>query len=144
MSSFWGSLQTYAHIFENIAELTKQGGFLGACALTPQMLSYQLYEEAVLYVQSQPYHDESVINSSIISATRGNYGNYHLTRKTLGSRLWISPLMPLYWFFDFDIVIKQNKIVSQLAGTQTFMDAVRVIRTVIPTITPRPNQRIPL
>ncbi len=135
---------TYAHILENIAELTKQGGFLGACALTPQMLSYQLYEEAVLYVQSQPYHDESVINSSIISATRGNYGNYHLTRKTLGSRLWISPLMPLYWFFDFDTVIKQNKIVSQLAGTQTFIDAVRVARTVIPQITPRPNQKIPL
>lgn len=135
---------TYAHILENIADLAKQGGFWGTCALTADMLAYQLYEEAVLHVQSQPYHDESVINSSIISAVRGNFGNYHLTRKTLGSRLWISPLMSLYWFFDFATVVKQNKILSHLLGTQTFMDAVRVARSVIPHISTRSSMKIPL
>jgi hypothetical protein len=135
---------TYAHIMENVADLTRQGGFLGACALTPEMTVYKLYEEAVFYVQSQPYHDESVINSSIISAVRGNFGDYHLTRKTLGSRLWISPLMTLYWFFDFELVVKHNQILPYLADTQTFMDAVRVARTVIPKIISRPAARIPL
>ena len=85
----------YAHIFENIAQLTEAGGFLGTCSLIPQMEAYQFYEEAVLYVQSKRFQDPSVINSSIISAVQGHYGNYHLTEKTKGSHLWISPLMPI-------------------------------------------------
>jgi hypothetical protein len=40
----------HAHVFENIAALTAAGGFLGACALTPQMPVYKAYEEAVLHV----------------------------------------------------------------------------------------------
>jgi hypothetical protein len=135
---------TYSHIFENMAKLTRVGGFLGACALTPAMLNYQLYEEAVLYVQTQAYHAESVINSSIISSVRGNYGDYHLTRKTRGSKLWISPLMGLYWFFDFQSVIKENKILPHLVETQTVWDALKVIQKIIPTFTPRPTARIPL
>lgn len=95
---------THAHVFENIAAITKEGGFLGVCSLTPSMPTYQDFENAVLHVQGKPFHDPSVINSSIISAVRGNYGDYHLTEKTKGSNLWISPLMPLYWFFDFDVI----------------------------------------
>jgi hypothetical protein len=136
---------TYSHILENIAQITKSGGFLGACALTPAMEGYQFYEESVLYVQSQPCHEESVINSSIISSVRGNYGDYHLTRKTMGSRLWISPLMGLYWFFDFQSVVRENKILSPLAGTRTFWDVVRVAQTVIiPLIPQRSATKIPL
>ncbi|GAB4409632.1 MAG: DUF1152 domain-containing protein [Anaerolineae bacterium] len=116
---------TYAHIFENIAALTKNGGFLGACALTPQMEAYRAYEDAVLYVQNQPVQDPSVINSSIISAVQGNYGNYHLTEKTKGSRLWISPLMPLYWFFDLPTVAAHNLFLPHLRNTETFMEALQ-------------------
>jgi hypothetical protein len=114
---------TYAHVFENIAGITQDGGFLGVCSLTPSMQAYQDFESAVLHVQGKPFHDPSVINSSIISAVRGNYGDYHLTEKTKGSQLWISPLMPLYWFFDFDVVVKRNLFLSQLRGTMTFRDA---------------------
>ena len=96
----------HAHIFENIASLTKAGGFLGACSLAPQMDSYQAYDKAVTYVQSKELQDPSVINSSIVSAVRGNYGDYHLTEKTNRGHLWISPLMPIYWFFDFECVVK--------------------------------------
>jgi hypothetical protein len=64
-----------------------------------------------------------VINSSIISAVRGNYGDYHLTEKTRGSRLWISPLMALYWFFDFESIVRHNLFLEQLRGTYTFRDA---------------------
>ncbi|MFN8530833.1 MAG: DUF1152 domain-containing protein [Anaerolineae bacterium] len=34
----------YAHVFENIAALTKLGAFYGACALTPDMQEYQDYQ----------------------------------------------------------------------------------------------------
>ncbi len=87
------------------------------------MPAYQAFEEAVLHVQSKPFHDPSIINASIISATRGHFGDFHLTEKTKNSTLWISPLMPLYWFFDFDVVVRRNLFLSQLQGTQTFREA---------------------
>jgi hypothetical protein len=135
---------TYAHIFENIATLTQAGGFLGACSLAPQMEAYQAYEDAVLYVQNKPIQDPSVINSSLISAVRGNYGNYHLTEKTKGSRLWISPLMPLYWFFDLPTVAEHSLFLSQLRDTNTFMEALQAYLSSRRSIPARAKSRIPL
>ena len=132
----------YAHVFENIATLTKANAFLGACSLTPQMEAYQSYEEAVLYVQSQPFQDPRVINSSIVSAVQGHFGNFHLTEKTQGSRLWISPLMPLYWFFDLPVVAQHNMLLSQLRGTQTISQALEIYATTASMIPRRPATRI--
>ena len=73
----------------------------------------------------QRYQDPSVINASIISAVRGEYGDYHLTEKTHGSRLWISPLMPLYWFYDFAAVVAQHAVLPAIKGSITFGDALR-------------------
>ncbi len=135
---------TYAHVFENIASLTAAGGFLGSCALTPQMDAYQTYEQAVLYVQGQERQDASVINSSVISAVQGHYGDYHLTEKTNGSRLWISPLMALYWFFDLPTVAQHNLYLSQLAHTNTFLEAFRLYAMFRQMISRRCHERIPL
>jgi hypothetical protein len=135
---------TYAHVFENIAALTEQGAFLGACSLTPQMEAYQFYEEAVLYTQAEPMQDASVINSSIISAVCGHFGNYHLTRKTAGSRLWISPLMPLYWFFDLSAVARRNLYLSQLASSVTFRDALQMFIEVRRLLPGRAQRNVPL
>jgi hypothetical protein len=135
---------TYAHIFENIAAITKEGGFWGSCSLTLSMSAYQDFENAVLHVQSKPFHDPSVINSSIISAVRGNYGDYHLTEKTKGSHLWISPLMAIYWFFDFDIVVKRNLFLSQLHGTLTFRDALSRVMEFGKHVNYRKESKVPL
>jgi len=83
----------YAQVFESIAKLTELDAFLGVCSLTKRMSVYQEYEDALLYVQSRPAQEPSVINSSVISAVQGKYGNFHLTSKTNGSHLSISPLI---------------------------------------------------
>jgi hypothetical protein len=134
----------HAHIFENIASLTKAGGFLGSCSLTPQMDSYQAYDEAVTYVQSNEFQDPSVINSSIVSAVRGHYGDYHLTEKTKRAHLWISPLMPIYWFFDFECVVKQNMLLPEIEDTMLFRDALYRVIAKAERITRRPTSKIPL
>jgi hypothetical protein len=103
---------SYSHVVENIAKLSQEDAFLGSCSLVKQMEAYQAYEKAVLYTQSQ--HESSVINSSIISAVQGNFGDYHMTDKTSGSTLKISPLMPIYWFFDFEGVAKRNLLVEDV------------------------------
>jgi hypothetical protein len=135
---------TYTHVFENIAAITKENGFWGACSLTPSMSVYQDFESAVLHVQGSPFHDSSVINSSIVSAVRGNYGDYHLTEKTKDSHLWISPLMALYWFFDFDVVVKRNLFLPQLQGTLTFRDALNHVMEFGRHINPRKPTKVPL
>ena len=135
---------THAHVLENVAALTHGGGFLGACALVPQMESYRAFEEAVLYVQGQPQHDTSVINSSLISAVRGHYGDYHLTGRTEGSRLWISPLMSLYWFFDLEAVARRSLFLTQLRDTLTFRDAWTVVMNFTRSCPRRPPSRMPL
>jgi hypothetical protein len=135
---------TYAHTFENIARLTELGGFFGSCALTPQMAVYRDYEDAVLYVQDKPYQSASVINSSVISSVQGHYGNYHLTEKTRGSRLWISPLMSLYWFFDLRLVAERNLLYSHLRWTETVNDAYRAIYMALELIPRRRTTRVPL
>lgn len=116
---------TYAHVLENIAALTKAGDFLGACALHAQMEACQAYMDAVLQVQSQPFQDPSVINSCLVSALRGEFGDFHLTPKTQGGRLWISPLMAVYWFFELAGVARQNSFLPRLKNTLTFSDGLR-------------------
>ena len=126
---------TYAHVLGNIAALTQTGGCLGVCGLLPQMEAYQAFEDAVLHVQAQPLQDPSVINSSLVSAVRGNYGNYHLTSKTQGSRLWISPFMTLYWFFECAAVAQRNLFLPHLGDTLTFRDALQVVMEYTRTVT---------
>jgi hypothetical protein len=135
---------THSHILENMADLARQGAFWGACALTNAMAEYRAYDDAVTSVHQQPFQDPSVINASIISAVRGEYGNYHLTEKTHGSRLWISPLMTLYWFFDFAVVAAQHAILPALMDSVSFQDAIRAVLAVRRTLSIRRTSAIPL
>jgi hypothetical protein len=134
----------YAQIFENMAKINELGGFLGSCSLTRQMEVYQTYEEAVIYAHEQPFQDPSVINASVVSAVRGHFGNHHLTEKTRGSRLWISPLMPIYWFFDLPIVARRNMLYSALRWTDTLMQAYKGLLQARRGFSTRKPTKIPL
>lgn len=113
---------------ENIAALTQAGAFLGACALTPQMEVFRLYEEACRYVWEQPNHEKSHISTRIIPAVNGQFGDYHMYQDEPHryTSLFISPLMSLYWFFNAQAVIERNILVEPLRKTLTF-DEVRQI-----------------
>jgi hypothetical protein len=123
---------SYNQILENIANLTKLDGFLGTCSLVRNMQCYQDYQEAVFYTQSVKGQESSVINSSIISAVQGHFGNYHLTEKTEGSILSISPLMSIYWFFHLETIAKNNlflkHFLEEILETKTFIDVLVVAR----------------
>lgn len=135
---------THAHILENMADLARQEALLGVCALTKAMDEYAPYEDAVLAAHGQPFQDPSVINASIISAVRGEYGNYHLTEKTHGSRLWISPLMPLYWFYDAPIVMAQHAALAAVRESVSFQEAIRAALAARQRLSIRRAASIPL
>lgn len=135
---------THAHILENMADLARRGAFLGACALTRDLPEYRAYEDAVMAVHAEPFQDPSVINASIVSAVRGEYGDYHLTAKTHGRRLWISPLMALYWCFDFPAVAAQHPVLPDLDDTFTFQEAVRAAMVARRALDVRRARSLPL
>ncbi|MBC7813337.1 MAG: DUF1152 domain-containing protein [Burkholderiales bacterium] len=134
----------YSHLFENIANLTQIGAFKGSCSLLKDMESYARFEEAVLDVFDQQSEYPSVICSSVIAAVRGNYGNYHLTKRTQGSTLRVSPLMPIYWFFDAQTVAKQNTLIPHLRLTWSVDEAWSEMQKARSAVSFRPMPEYPL
>lgn len=134
----------YAHLFENIAELSKHNALLGTCSLTRQMASYQQFRDAVMYVFDQQPTYPSVICASVISSVDGHYGDFHLTKRTHGSQLRISPLMGMYWFFDLMQVARRNQVLSSLRLTYSVDDAWKKFEQCRKELKPRPTPEYPL
>ena len=87
------------------------------------------------------YQDPSVINSSIISAVEGYFGNYHLTSKTEGSKLDINPLMSIYWFFDLVGLAEQHLLLEPLLETEHLREVVQWVHTLRANLPIRPRLR---
>jgi hypothetical protein len=113
---------SHAHFLENVADLIKKGGFLGTFSLLQEMPEVQKYRDASEYVFQQMPEKVSIISSSILSALAGNYGDYHVTPRTQGSKLWINPLMSLYWCFRFSEVAREIVYLEVIKQTETFTD----------------------
>ena len=134
----------YAHVFENIAKLAKAKAFLGTCSLLKQMSVYQDYKSAVLNTFDRQPKYPSVICSSVISAVHGEYGDFHLIKRTENNELRISPLMSIYWFFDLQAVAKNNLLVPHLTFTHTVEDAWHKMLRVREAFSERPLSVFPL
>jgi len=98
----------HANFLENVAALIQEGGYLGAWALTQEMNEFQFYRQASEFISSRMPRQPSIVNTSIISAVEGRFGDYHATGRTQGSTLFINPLLPIYWGFQLDKVASRN------------------------------------
>jgi hypothetical protein len=98
----------HAQFLEAVAALIQEEGFLGAWSLTAGMPEVALYREATEAVFRVMGQHTSIVQSSILSALEGRFGDYHATRRTAGSSLFINPLMSLYWCFWLDPVARRN------------------------------------
>ena len=107
---------------EAISELTLKGGFLGAVSLLQSMPEAEKFREAATYVFSRMPSSISVVVSSILSSLSGFYGDHHATDRTKGSRLWINPLMSMYWCFDLTAVAERIIYLDSLMATETRQD----------------------
>jgi hypothetical protein len=134
----------HAYVLEAVADLTTRGAFLGAFSLLPEMPEFQAFAEAVEYIcRNMPDH-ESIVATSIVAAGQGRFGDYHATRRTSGSRLFINPLMSMYWCFDLDGVARRCLYMDLLMNTYNQWDLIRVINNFLYTIEPREWMDIPL
>jgi hypothetical protein len=134
------------HALENIAALSKDGAYLGNCALIPQMPAFQQFEAACRFVWELPNHPKSHITTRVIPAVHGEFGNYHMypdDRMISRMTIFVSPLMSLYWFFDAEGVIKRNLLIEPLRHSLTTREALLDYAALREQLTLRPRQHIP-
>jgi hypothetical protein len=94
----------HAHFLEAVADVTQRGGFLGMWSLTQEMPEVEFYRQASEFVFRKMPRYPSIVSSSILSAIEGRFGDYHTTSRTQNSKLFINPLMALYWCFQLEPV----------------------------------------
>lgn len=117
----------HAQFLEAVAELSRNDGYLGMFSLLENMIEVKQYRAATEYVFQQMPEHISIVSSSILSALAGHYGNHHATDRTRGSKLWINPLMPVYWAFQLPQVAERVLYLEAIQNTTTYEDVRRII-----------------
>ncbi len=135
----------HAHFLEAVAEITRNQGYLGMFSLVEQMQEVQMYKMATESVFKSMPQQTSIVTSSIISAIEGNYGDHHSTPRTRNSKLWINPLMPVYWCFKLSAVAERILYREAMKGTDKYTDVNGVIKDFRESChNIRPRQEIPV
>jgi hypothetical protein len=117
----------HANFLEAVAALVQSQDFLGAWSLLPQMPEVQKYREAAEFTFEQMSHHPSIVSSSILDGIAGEFGNFHRTNRTEGSKLFINPLMGLYWGFQLEGIVKRNLYLDRIQNTQSRREISREI-----------------
>ncbi len=134
----------HAHFLENVAEISAKGGHLGTWSLLWDMPESKRYAEAVEFVDQRMPRRSSIVNSSIVSAVKGFFGDVHSTERTKGSRLFINPLMSQYWAFDLETVARHNRYIDRIRTTDTYAELTQRITNYHKQQTLRPWTDLPI
>ena len=129
----------HAHFLENVASLIREDGYLGAWSLTQDLEEFRSYQDASAFVLARTRSNPSIVQTSIIAAASGCFGDHHSTRRTEGSKLFINPLMSMYWGFELQHVARRNLYLEQIAETETYQQLSMVIekfRALLPKTRP--------
>jgi len=69
---------------------------------------------AVAFAHEEMPTRQSIVNGSIASAIRGDFGDVHVSERTRSSELFINPLMTLYFGFDLAAVADRSLYLPML------------------------------
>lgn len=134
---------SHYHFLENVAELSKEGGFLGVLSLMPQMEEVQHFLDLIAFSNAQTARP-SIVANSIGSALQGYFGDYHATERTKKSELFINPLMYQYWNFKLEVLAPKIRHLDYIKNTKTFLGLMKGINEFIESIERKPKKDIPL
>ena len=105
-----------------VAELTAQGGFLGAVALEPKGEAFCFYRDLVSHIYERQRF-RSVLAGTILSAVEGGFGGDEvpsvLADRVRPGQLYLWPLMGVLWAFDAAAVARRSLIVQWIADCET-------------------------
>jgi len=129
----------HAHFLENVAALSRDDAYLGAWSLLHDSEEFQLYRDACEFAFARLPQQPSIVNTSIIAAVAGSFGDIHPTKRTEGSKLFINPLMGLFWSFRLENVTRRNLYLDEIRDTNTAEEvalAIEKFRDSLPAIRP--------
>lgn len=129
---------------ENISALIKDNQYLGALSLTSDMMEGRAYLELVDYLNTRMTLHESIVTNSIASAIRGEFGDFHPTRRTKNSVQFINPLMSLFWFFRLEGVSSRIRFSAKIQDTMTMDEVAKAFQMYRIMNARRAHQNIPL
>lgn len=112
----------HAYFLRNVAALSAEGVYLGAYALLPSQPESRAFLEAVEFACRLTPRRPSIVSLSIAAAIQGQFGDVPLTDRTSGSRLFINPLMSLYWGFDLAGVARRCQYLDAVTNTESVWD----------------------
>ncbi len=113
---------SHACVLENIADMVQDGGYLGAWSLTREMMEAKFYCDAVEYATSAYPRMPSIVNKSITSSILGWFGDRHFTDRTQGSKLFLNPLMALYWAFRLESISSRLLYRDKVLETESYFE----------------------
>ena len=128
----------HSQVLERIADLTRRGSFLGVSSVVDGSDAGKLYRDAVEFVfANQTGQRTSHVHSVVLEAAAGRWGHR-------GSAIWISPLLPLFWFFDLDAVAESHLFLRNLLDTESIWDVSARIEAFRKEIVIRDPDNIPI
>ncbi|KAJ4462808.1 putative cell surface glycoprotein [Paratrimastix pyriformis] len=125
-----------------VAELTESGAFWGAHTLLGEMEGVAAYREAGAFIGARMPRQPSIVGALVADSIQGRFGNYHSNQmviccssgcvplaRTAHSKLFLNPLMSMYWFFDLPGVVRRLRYPGpEMAATRSLGDVSRLIR----------------
>ena len=136
----------HADFLENVAALTRDGGYLGAFSLHSGMPEVDAWLEAVEYVQARTPGRESIVCASIADAVRGSFGDHRSVPRTheAPKPLFINPLMSLVWAFELGPLAKRCLYSSHIRETTTVFEVHAAIEAFRHEVTIRKRRSLPM
>jgi len=127
----------HVQVLENLADLETDGAYLGAFSLPRASQEGQLYLDAVAHAQQATPIRPSIVHGQIAAAMTGVSGDVHVTERTRESRLFVNPLMAMYFAVTVEGLAGRHRYLDRLEQTTTIGQVSRG------ALTPRPR-RVPL
>jgi len=103
--------------FENTSSIISKydGGYKGVFSVLRESPSFKLFKEASEYTFKRMPTSPSIVASCIIAAIEGKFGDFHppsIKNRTQSSKLFINPMMGMYWVYSLEAVANQLMYLS--------------------------------
>ncbi|WP_406113888.1 hypothetical protein [Kitasatospora purpeofusca] len=114
-------------VLENLAAIDRAGGYLGAFSVPRDSREGTLYLDAVEHARAVFPEHPSIVQGSVAAALRGLFGDVRFTDRTKGGKLFVNPLMTLYFGVTVEALVAEHRYLDRLEGTVLMRQVATVI-----------------
>jgi hypothetical protein len=111
-----------------MAELASRGGFLGTTSIQQGTTGGDAFLDFVDFVNKRQPGHKGVVCNAVAGAMRGEFGDVHATERTLGSRMFVNPLMSLQWNYELSSVAGMMGFREDVSKTNDLWEVAGAIR----------------